>query len=49
MRLLAPDRSLIAAVSAAVDASQADRLDELGEQLKNAVTTLGPKYGLKAS
>jgi DNA-binding IclR family transcriptional regulator len=44
--LLAPDGGLIAAVSAAVDASQADRLDELGEALKKAVTTLGPKYGI---
>jgi DNA-binding IclR family transcriptional regulator len=46
--LLAPDGSLIAAVSAAVDASQADRLDELGEELTRAVATLGPKYGLKS-
>jgi DNA-binding IclR family transcriptional regulator len=44
--LLAPDGSLIASVSAAIDASQADRLDELGENLKKAVATLGPKYGL---
>ena len=44
--LLAPDGGLIAAVSAAIDASQADRLDELGEALKKAVTTLGPKYGI---
>jgi DNA-binding IclR family transcriptional regulator len=47
--LLTPDGSLIAAVSAAIDVSQADRLDELGEKLKKAVATLGPKYGLKPS
>ena len=35
--LLAPDGSLIAAISAAVDASEADRLDEIGEQLKKAI------------
>ena len=45
--LLAPDGSLIAAISAAVDASEADRLDAIGEQLKKTVATLGPKYGLK--
>jgi len=45
--LLAPDGSLIAAISAAVDASEADRLDDLGEELKKAVATLGPQYGLK--
>ena len=45
--LLAPDGSLIAAISAAVDASEADRLDAIGEQLKKTVDTLGPKYGLK--
>jgi DNA-binding IclR family transcriptional regulator len=45
--LLAPDGSLIAAISAAVDASQADRLDDIGEELKNAVATIGPRYGLK--
>jgi DNA-binding IclR family transcriptional regulator len=44
--LLAPDGSLIAAISAAVDASQADRLDNIGEELKNSVAALGPKYGL---
>jgi DNA-binding IclR family transcriptional regulator len=47
--LLAPDGSLIAAISAAVDASQADRLDEIGATLKETVATLGPKYGLKPS
>jgi len=44
--LLAADGSLIAAISAAVDASEADRLDEIGEQLKKAIATLGPQYGL---
>jgi hypothetical protein len=37
-------RRLIAAISAAVDASEADRLDDIGEELKNAVATLGPHY-----
>ena len=45
--LLAPDGNLIAAISAAVDASEADRLDLLGEELKKAIATLGPQYGLK--
>ena len=45
--LLAPDGSLIAAISAAVDASEAKRLDDIGEDLKKAVTTIGRKYGLK--
>jgi len=45
--LLTPDGSLIAAISAAVDASEADRLHAIGEQLKKTVDTLGPKYGLK--
>ena len=44
--LLAPDGSLIAAISAAVDASEAERLDDIGEELKKAVATLGPRYGL---
>ena len=42
--LLTRDSRLIAAISAAVDASEADRLDTLGEELKKAVATLGPKY-----
>ena len=42
--LLAPDGALIAAISAAVESEQAHRLDELGEELKQAVATLGPKY-----
>ena len=37
--LLAPDGSLIAAISAAVDASEADRLDAIGEQLKDITST----------
>ena len=45
--LLTPDGSLIAAVTAAVDASEADRLDDIGEELKKAVATLGPRYGIK--
>jgi DNA-binding IclR family transcriptional regulator len=45
--LLAADGRLIAAVSAAVDPAEADRLDDLGEDLKKAVATLGPRYGLK--
>jgi len=44
--LLAPNGSLIAAISAAVDASEAARLDDIGEQLKKAIATLAPKYGL---
>jgi Protein of unknown function (DUF5131)/Bacterial transcriptional regulator len=42
--LLAPDGGLIAAISAAVEEPEADRLDDLGEELKQAVATLGPKY-----
>jgi DNA-binding IclR family transcriptional regulator len=42
--LLAPDGDLIAAISAAVDPAEADRLDDVGEQLKQAVGKLGPKY-----
>ena len=45
--LLAADGRLIAAISAAVDdPAQADRLDDVGEELKKAVATLGPRYGL---
>jgi DNA-binding IclR family transcriptional regulator len=47
--LLTSDGSLIATISAAVDASEADRLDAVGEGLKKAVATLGPKYGLHVS
>jgi IclR family acetate operon transcriptional repressor len=42
--LLAPDGTLIAAVSAAVEPREADRLDEVGERLKHAVAALGPRY-----
>ena len=42
--LLTPDGGLIAAISAAVDPAQADRLDEIGEVLKKAVAKLGPKF-----
>jgi DNA-binding IclR family transcriptional regulator len=44
--LLAPDGSLIAAISAAIDPAAADRLDDLGEELKKAVATIAPRYGL---
>jgi DNA-binding IclR family transcriptional regulator len=44
--LLTPDGRLIAAISAGVDPTQADRLDDLGEDLKKAVATLAPRYGL---
>ncbi|MEJ8661760.1 hypothetical protein [Streptomyces sp. MS1.AVA.4] len=44
--LLASDASQIAAISAAVDPAEADRLDDLGEELKKAVAVLGPRYGL---
>ena len=44
--LLAPDGSLIAAISAAIDPAAADRLDDLGEELKKAVAALAPRYGL---
>jgi DNA-binding IclR family transcriptional regulator len=44
--LLAPDGSLIAVIGAAVDPAEADRLDDLGEELKKAVATLAPRYGL---
>ena len=47
--LLTSDSRLIAAMSAAVDASEADRLDDIGEELRKAVATLGPKYGLHTS
>jgi DNA-binding IclR family transcriptional regulator len=47
--LLAPNGDLIAAISAGVDAADADRLDEIGEELKQAVATLGPKYSPQAT
>jgi hypothetical protein len=34
------------AASAAIDSSEADRLDDLGEELKEAITALGSQYGL---
>jgi DNA-binding IclR family transcriptional regulator len=43
--LLARDGRLIAAISAAVDPSQADRLDDLGDELKTAVAELASRYG----
>jgi IclR family acetate operon transcriptional repressor len=42
--LLAADGTLIAAISAAVDPSKADRLDDLGQQLKAAIEELAPRY-----
>jgi DNA-binding IclR family transcriptional regulator len=45
--LLAADGSMIATISAAVDATEAHRLDEIGEELKKAVAAVGGKYGLK--
>ena len=47
--LLARRRRLIATISAAVDALDADHLDGVREELKKAVATLGPKYRLDAS
>ena len=44
--LLTPEGELIAAITAAVDDSEAERLDDLGEELKKAVATIGPRYGL---
>ncbi|MDA0162608.1 helix-turn-helix domain-containing protein [Solirubrobacter ginsenosidimutans] len=44
--LLAADAALIASITAGVGPEAADRLDELGEQLRNAVAALGPRYGL---
>ena len=45
--LLAADGSLIAAISAATDdLAEADSLDDLGEELKKAIATLGRRYGL---
>lgn len=42
--LLAPDGTFFAAISAAVEPGEADRLDDLGEALKEAVATVGPRY-----
>jgi IclR family acetate operon transcriptional repressor len=45
--LLAADGSLIAAISAATDdPAEADSLDDPGEELKKAIATPGPRYGL---
>jgi DNA-binding IclR family transcriptional regulator len=47
---LARGGSLIAAISAATDdPAEADRLGDLGEELKKAVATLGPRYGLNGA
>jgi DNA-binding IclR family transcriptional regulator len=43
--LLSGDGRLIAAISAAVDPSHADRLDDLGDELRTAVAELAPRYG----
>jgi DNA-binding IclR family transcriptional regulator len=45
--LLTPEGGLVAAISAGVDRAQADRLDDLGEELKKSVAALAPKYGLE--
>jgi hypothetical protein len=45
-RSQASDGALIAAVSAAVNASQADPFDAVGEELKKAVATIGPRYNV---
>ena len=39
--LLASDGALITAISATVDSSEADRLDDIGEQPKTAVAAVG--------
>lgn len=43
--LLASDGSPVAAISAAVDPAEADRLDDVGEELKKALARLAPRYG----
>ena len=45
--LLAPDGALIAAISAAVDSSEADRLDDIGERLKAAVAAVWSQFRLQ--
>ena len=47
--LLGPDGGLIAAISAAVIHAGADRLDDLGGELKQAVATLAPSTGARRS
>jgi DNA-binding IclR family transcriptional regulator len=44
--LLAADGGFIASITAGVEPAEADRLDELGKELKEAVAALGPRYGL---
>jgi IclR family transcriptional regulator, acetate operon repressor len=45
--LLAADGSLMAAISAVTDdPAEADSLDDPGEELKKAIATPGPRYGL---
>ena len=44
--LLARDGRMIAAISAAIDSSEAERLDDLGEELEKAIAALGSQYGL---
>jgi DNA-binding IclR family transcriptional regulator len=44
--LLAPNGALIASITAGVGPAEADRLDDVGEELKKAVAALGPKYAL---
>ncbi len=46
--LLTPDGVLVASITAGVGPADADRLDELGEELKQAVAGLGP-HVLKAA
>lgn len=43
--LFAPDGTVVAAISAAVNHSEADRLDVLGAELKAAVAELAPRFG----
>ena len=47
--LFARDGKLIAAISAAIDRSGADRLDDLGEELKEAVVAVGSRHGLNGA
>ncbi|MFJ8075716.1 hypothetical protein ACIQ7Q_17675 [Streptomyces sp. NPDC096176] len=44
--LLASDGSPIAAIGAAVDPAEGDRLDDVCEEFKKAVAVLGPDHGL---
>ena len=47
--LFSADGTLVAAMSAAVEPSEAARLDNLGDELKAAVAELAPRYGFKRS